>query len=57
MTFSEFIHMGGYGFYVWTSYALTLIVLLANILSPIFLKRKVLKDITTKAQRATRLQQ
>ena len=31
MTMSEFFHMGGYAFYVWTSYGLTLIVLLANV--------------------------
>jgi len=29
---SEFFHMGGYAFYVWFSYGLTLLVLSANIL-------------------------
>lgn len=33
MTASEFFRMGGYAAYVWTSYGLALIVLLANLLS------------------------
>jgi len=28
----EFFHMGGYAFYVWFSYGLTLLVLLSNVL-------------------------
>ena len=35
MSIQEFFAMGGYAFYVWTSYGLTLIVLLANIIIPI----------------------
>ena len=35
----DFFAMGGYAFYVWTSYGLTLIVLLANIIIPV-LQRK-----------------
>jgi heme exporter protein D len=31
---SEFFAMGGYAFYVWTSYLLTALVLGANILAP-----------------------
>jgi len=45
MNWSEFFHMGGYAFYVWTSYALTLIVLVANIISPILQRRKVIARI------------
>lgn len=33
MTASEFFRMGGYAVYVWTSYGLALIVLLANFIS------------------------
>jgi heme exporter protein D len=39
MSFEQFFSMGGYAFYVWTSYALVLGVLLVNILLP--LRRKV----------------
>ncbi len=45
MNWSEFFHMGGYAFYVWTSYALTLIVVVANIVSPILQRKKVIKRI------------
>ena len=39
MSVQEFFAMGGYAFYVWTSYGLTLFVLLANIIIPV-LQRK-----------------
>jgi len=51
----EFFHMGGYGFYVWTSYGLALLVLLANLLSPILLKKKLLRELARREQRARRL--
>lgn len=35
MNWSEFFNMGGYAFYVWTSYGLMAIVLLLNIWLPI----------------------
>ncbi len=31
---NEFFHMGGYAFYVWTSYGLALIILLWNVILP-----------------------
>jgi heme exporter protein D len=31
MSLSEFLHMGGYAFYVWSSYAVVAAVLLGNI--------------------------
>ena len=45
MNWSEFFHMGGYAFYVWTSYALTLIIVVANIVSPIMQRKKVISRI------------
>ena len=35
MSLEAFFAMGGYAFYVWTSYGVTLCVLLANIIIPI----------------------
>ncbi len=35
MSLEAFFNMGGYAFYVWTSYGVTLCVLLANIIVPI----------------------
>ena len=45
MNWSEFFNMGGYAFFVWTSYALTLIVVVANIISPIMQRKKVISRI------------
>jgi heme exporter protein D len=33
MNMSEFLHMGGYGFYVWSSYIVTALVLVCELLS------------------------
>ena len=51
---NEFFHMGGYGFYVWTSYGIALLILLANVLSPILLKKKLLSELARREQRARR---
>lgn len=45
MNWSEFFHMGGYAFFVWTSYGITFVVLLANIISPIMQRKKVIARI------------
>ena len=45
MNWSEFFNMGGYAFYVWTSYALTLIVIVANIVSPILQRKRTIARI------------
>jgi len=45
MNWSEFFNMGGYAFFVWTSYALTLVVVVANIVSPIIQRRKIIARI------------
>ena len=45
MNWSEFFHMGGYAFFVWTSYGITFAVLLANIISPIMQRKKTIARI------------
>ena len=35
MSVEQFFAMGGYAFYVWTSYGVTFLVLLVNIIIPI----------------------
>lgn len=47
----EFFAMGGYAFYVWTSYGLTLIVLLANIIIPVVQRRQFLRSLMLKQKR------
>jgi len=53
---SEFFHMGGYAFYVWLSYGIVALVLLANLASPILLKKRLLRELARREQRARRLQ-
>jgi heme exporter protein D len=50
----EFFEMGGYAFYVWTSYAIAFVVLLANVLNPIMTRKKLLGDIARKIRRDSR---
>ena len=44
MNWSEFFHMGGYAFFVWTSYAITFAVIIANVAAlfgiMVFLKKE-----------------
>jgi heme exporter protein D len=40
MSLQEFFAMGGYAFYVWPSYGLTLIVLIANIIIPVVQRKQ-----------------
>lgn len=43
MTVQEFFAMGGYAFYVWTSYGIALIVLVANIIIPVVQRKQFLR--------------
>jgi heme exporter protein D len=52
MTLAEFFYMGGYAFYVWTSYGLTLVVLLANVIIPIIQRKQLLRSLSLKQQRS-----
>jgi heme exporter protein D len=52
MTLEEFLNMGGYAFYVWTSYGLTLLVLLVNIILPIMQRKQLLRSLSLKQQRS-----
>ena len=45
MNWSEFFNMGGYAFYVWTSYALTLVLVVANIVLPIMQRKKIIARV------------
>lgn len=40
---SEFLHMGGYAFYVWTAYGAALVVLALNFAAPIVRHRRLLR--------------
>jgi len=42
---SEFFEMGGYAVYVWSSYGLALVMVIANVVSPIIQRKKVIARI------------
>lgn len=44
-SFSQFLHMGGYAFYVWGSYGLTLILLVLELLLLSGRRRTLLKRL------------
>lgn len=52
----EFFHMGGYALYVWPSYTLAMVVLIANVVAPVLQRRRLLADIARKLRRARRNQ-
>jgi len=45
VTVQEFFHAGGYGFYLWTSFAITALALIAEILVTRAQRRTVLKRL------------
>ncbi len=51
---SEFFHMGGYAFYVWTSYALVAVFMLLNWIQPGVRERRLLRDIARRLERGER---
>jgi heme exporter protein D len=54
MTLSEFLNMGGYAFYVWTSYALAGVILIANVLMPMLNTRRQRRELIGKLRREGR---
>jgi len=51
MDLQTFFAMGGYAFYVWTAYAICLVVLLANLILPIAQRKKLLRELALKQKR------
>jgi len=54
MNLTEFFHMGGYAYYVWTSYGIALVVLLLNVILPLRQRNKLLGNIARAAKRTRR---
>lgn len=54
MSVSDFFHMGGHGFYIWVSYGLALVLMVAAFIPPIFQERKLIKQITRRLRREQR---
>jgi len=51
MSFSEFLHMGGYAFYVWTSYALAAVILIANVVAAMMGGHRLRRDLAGNLRR------
>ncbi|MCD8512699.1 MAG: heme exporter protein CcmD [Nitrincola sp.] len=43
-SFSDFLAMGGHAFYVWSSFALGLIVLVGNVVLPMLERKKLMAE-------------
>lgn len=50
-SFAEFLAMGGYGFYVWTSYGIAFVVLLLNVVIPLIQRKRFLRELALKQKR------
>ena len=55
-TWNDFFNMGGYGFYVWLSYGISLVAIVALIVQTIKQHKTVLQSVLREAQREVRLQ-
>ncbi|MEJ2644908.1 MAG: heme exporter protein CcmD [Gammaproteobacteria bacterium] len=55
MTLHEFIHMGGYAFYVWNAYGIALVVLTVNVVQPIYRQRRLRARLVRRAARGSGL--
>ncbi|MEP6881493.1 MAG: heme exporter protein CcmD [Dokdonella sp.] len=54
---NEFLAMGGYGAYVWSSYAIFLIALLLDYLAPRLRNRRVVADLRGRIKRQQKRQE
>ena len=54
---SDFFNMGGYGFYVWLSYGLSLVVLLGLAVQSLREPKAILREVLREQQRQARLAQ
>ncbi|MDH3381005.1 MAG: heme exporter protein CcmD [Gammaproteobacteria bacterium] len=48
---AEFLHMGGYGVYVWTSYGLAAVVLALNLIAAIRRRRSVVRQLSRRLKK------
>jgi len=49
-TLSDFFHMGGYAFYVWMSYAITMAVMAINLWAPLMRRSRLMTDLQRRAR-------
>ena len=51
---ADFWHMGGYAFFVWTSYGIAAVVLVLNALLPLVRRRRLQREIAGAVRRERR---
>ena len=56
-SWSDFINMGGYGFYVWLSYGISLVAMIILAIQSVKGRKTVLKEVLREQQREARLNQ
>ena len=44
-SWSEFLHMGGYATFVWSSYGLALLLVVVNVVSPLLERKRIIARI------------
>lgn len=48
---SEFLNMGGYAVFVWGSFGISLIVLVANAILPIMHRKQLVREVSSQIKR------
>jgi heme exporter protein D len=51
MSLGEFLNMGGYALYVWASWALALVIMIANYVAPLRRERQLLRQFARRERR------
>ncbi len=54
-SFSDFIHMGGYAFYVWLAYGITFGGMILIVISEYMASKKIIREIKNKKERERRI--
>jgi heme exporter protein D len=49
--FTQFMHMGGHGLFVWLSYGIAGLIIAQNFISPMLARKKIIKDIERQMRR------
>lgn len=54
-SWNDFFYMGGYGFYVWLSYGISLVVILGLVVQSVNAKKQLFKKLAYEKQRQQRI--
>ena len=48
---SEFLNMGGYAVFVWSSFGISFVVLLLNVIVPVMRRKQLILDVSSHIKR------